>query len=102
MNNPRNSTKSAPGIGKHGPIATALAGRFSPMPGRVQRRDGAPHPGRHQDGGTVLGLIIGLIIGLSIAVGVAITIKNTPLPFNNKLGKQGRLAEPTPGQIADP
>lgn len=59
-------------------------------------------PGRRQSGGTILGLIIGLIIGLSIAVGVAITIKNTPLPFNNKLGKQNRQTEPTPGQVSDP
>ena len=43
-----------------------------------------------QAGGTVLGLIIGLIIGLAIAVGVAVTIKNTPLPFVNKLGKQDK------------
>lgn len=53
-----------------------------------------------QAGGTLLGLIIGLIIGLGIAVGVAMTIKNTPLPFNNKLGKQEKLS--VPGQTIDP
>jgi cell division protein FtsN len=53
-----------------------------------------------QAGGTILGLIIGLIIGRAIAVGVAVTIKNTPLPFVNKLGKQDkspdRVAAPNP------
>jgi cell division protein FtsN len=58
--------------------------------------------GARQAGGTILGLIIGLIIGLAIAVGVAITIKNTPLPFSNKLGKQNRQQEPTAGQVSDP
>jgi cell division protein FtsN len=42
---------------------------------------------KRQGGGTVLGLILGLIIGLSIAVVVAIMIKNTPLPFTNKVGR---------------
>lgn len=57
---------------------------------------------RKQTGGTLLGLIIGLIIGLTIAVGVAITIKNTPLPFTNKMGKQEKLSDPNGGQISDP
>lgn len=48
---------------------------------------GAGRSLRHQGGGTLLGLIVGLIIGLSIAVVVAITIKNTPLPFTNKVGR---------------
>ena len=55
-----------------------------------------------QAGGTLLGLMIGLILGLSIAVIVAISIKNTPFPFANKLGKTERLAAPTAGQISDP
>lgn len=42
---------------------------------------------KRQGGGTILGLILGLIIGLSIAVVVAIMIKNTPLPFTNKVGR---------------
>jgi len=54
-----------------------------------------------QAGGTILGLIIGLIIGLAIAVGVAITIKNTPLPFVNKLGKQDRQ-EKSPDRVVAP
>jgi cell division protein FtsN len=57
---------------------------------------------KNMRGGTLLGLIIGLIIGLAIAVGVAMTIKNTPLPFTNKLGKQDKPAEPVAGQAADP
>ncbi|MBK4738275.1 SPOR domain-containing protein [Noviherbaspirillum pedocola] len=48
------------------------------------------HYRNSQAGGTVVGLIIGLIIGLGIAVGVALTIKNTPLPFTNKIGKGDR------------
>jgi cell division protein FtsN len=48
------------------------------------------HYRNSQAGGTIVGLIIGLIIGLGIAVGVALTIKNTPLPFTNKLGKADR------------
>jgi cell division protein FtsN len=58
--------------------------------------------GNKQAGGTLLGLIIGLVIGLSIAVGVAMTIKNTPLPFTNKLARQSKLPEPETGRIADP
>lgn len=42
---------------------------------------------KRQRGGTILGLILGLIIGLSIAVVTAIMIKNTPLPFINKVGR---------------
>lgn len=52
-----------------------------------------------QTGGTLLGLIIGLIIGLGIAVAVAITIKNTPLPFVDKMGKSDRTPA---GKMADP
>ena len=55
-----------------------------------------------QAGGTVLGLIIGLIIGLAIAVGVAITIKNTPLPFVNKLGKQEKTPDKLPDRMVAP
>ena len=55
-----------------------------------------------QAGGTILGLIIGLIIGLAIAVGVAITIKNTPLPFVNKLGKQEKPQEKSPDRVVAP
>ena len=55
-----------------------------------------------QAGGTVLGLIVGLIIGLAIAVGVAITIKNTPLPFVNKLGKQEKMPDKSPDRVVAP
>jgi cell division protein FtsN len=55
-----------------------------------------------QTGGTLLGIIIGLIIGLAIALGVAITIKNTPLPFSNKMGKPEKAIEPAPNQVTDP
>jgi len=55
-----------------------------------------------QAGGTFLGLIIGLIIGLAIAVGVAITIKNTPLPFVNKAGKQEKTPDKSPDKVAPP
>lgn len=55
-----------------------------------------------QAGGTLLGLIIGLIIGLAIAVGVAITIKNTPLPFVNKLGKQEKPQDKSPDRVVAP
>jgi cell division protein FtsN len=57
---------------------------------------------RKQSGGTLLGLILGLIIGLGIAVVVAVTIKNTPLPFINKLGKPDKAVGPTAGQVSDP
>lgn len=57
---------------------------------------------KYQAGGTLLGLIIGLIIGLLIAVVVAMTIKNTPLPFTNKLGKPDKQSSPAAGQINDP
>lgn len=52
-----------------------------------------------QTGGTLLGLIIGLIIGLGIAVVVAITIKNTPLPFVDKMAKPDRTPA---GKMSDP
>lgn len=55
-----------------------------------------------QAGGTLLGLMIGLILGLGIAVAVAISIKNTPFPFANKLGKTEKSTAPTPDQISDP
>lgn len=55
---------------------------------------------RKQTGGTLLGLIIGLIIGLGIAVVVAVTIKNTPLPFVDKLAKPERPA--ASGKMSDP
>lgn len=55
-----------------------------------------------QAGGTILGLLIGLVLGLGIAVIVAISIKNTPFPFANKLGKAEKPNGPTAGQISDP
>jgi cell division protein FtsN len=55
-----------------------------------------------QAGGTILGLMIGLVLGLGIAVIVAMSIKNTPFPFANKLGKTEKPAGPTAGQISDP
>jgi cell division protein FtsN len=58
---------------------------------------------KKQAGGTLLGLMIGLIIGLGIAVAVAISIKNTPFPFANKLGKTEKPVMPAPNhQINDP
>ena len=55
-----------------------------------------------QLGGTILGFILGLIVGLGIAVGVAVVITKTPVPFLNKLGKQEKIPDLTPGQVADP
>lgn len=55
-----------------------------------------------QVGGTVLGFILGLIVGLGIAVGVAVVITKTPVPFLNKLGKQEKIPDLTPGQTSDP
>lgn len=59
------------------------------------------HDKKRQAGGTLLGLIVGLIIGLSIAVVVAIMIKNTPLPFTNKVSRPEKAAEAS-GPVADP
>lgn len=55
-----------------------------------------------QAGGTILGFIFGLIVGLAIAVGVAVVITKTPVPFLNKLGKQEKTPDLTPGQASDP
>jgi cell division protein FtsN len=52
-----------------------------------------------QAGGTLLGLVLGLVIGLSIAVVVAITIKNTPLPFTNKLARPAPDAASVPPPV---
>lgn len=59
------------------------------------------HDKKRQAGGTLLGLIVGLIIGLSIAVVVAIMIKNTPLPFTNKVSRPEKGPEAS-GPVADP
>lgn len=40
--------------------------------------------GKHQRGGTILGLIIGVILGLGIALGVAVYVTKVPVPFLNK------------------
>lgn len=55
-----------------------------------------------QAGGTILGFIFGLIVGLGIAVGVAVVVTKTPVPFLNKLGKQDKTPDLTPGQASDP
>jgi cell division protein FtsN len=55
-----------------------------------------------QAGGTILGLIIGLVLGLGIAVVVAISIKNTPFPFANKVGKSEKQIDPAAGANSDP
>lgn len=55
-----------------------------------------------QKGGTLLGIIIGLIIGLAIALGVALMIKNTALPFSNKMVRPEKSGEPAPNQVTDP
>src|SRR3954468_23357799 len=55
-----------------------------------------------QKGGTLLGIIIGLIIGLAIALGVALVIKNSALPFSNKIVRPKRSTEPAPNQVTDP
>lgn len=55
-----------------------------------------------QGGGTVVGFIIGLIVGLAIALVVAMMISKTSLPFMNKVAKQDKAPELTPGQAADP
>jgi cell division protein FtsN len=57
---------------------------------------------RRQQGNTLTGLIIGLIVGLAIAVAVALAITKGSTPFTDKLAKQGKAAEPTPGQVSDP
>lgn len=58
--------------------------------------------GNRQAGGTLLGLILGLVIGLSVAVVVAVMIKNTPLPFTNKVGRPEKAPDAAAGQIVDP
>jgi cell division protein FtsN len=58
--------------------------------------------GGKQQGGTLLGIIIGLIIGLAIALGVAIAIKNTTLPFTNKMARPEKSMDPAPNQVSDP
>ena len=55
-----------------------------------------------QRGNTLTGVIIGLIVGLVIAVVVALAITKGSTPFTDKTGKQGKMAEPTAGQAADP
>lgn len=55
-----------------------------------------------EEGGTVVGFIIGLIVGLAIALVVAMMISKTSLPFMNKVAKQDKAPELTPGQAADP
>lgn len=57
---------------------------------------------KRQAGGTLLGLILGLIIGLSIAVVVAIMIKNTSLPFTNKVGRPEKGPEAASSPVVDP
>lgn len=57
---------------------------------------------RAQQGNTFIGIIIGLVIGLVIAVIVALAITKGSTPFTDKAGKNGKAAEPTAGQIADP
>ena len=57
---------------------------------------------KRQAGGTLLGLILGLIIGLSAAVVVAIMIKNTPLPFTNKVGRPEKAPESSAASAPDP
>ncbi|WP_295992925.1 SPOR domain-containing protein [Rugamonas sp.] len=54
-----------------------------------------------QQGNTLIGIVIGLVIGLGIAVVVALAITKGATPFTDK-GKAGKLADPTPGQVADP
>lgn len=55
-----------------------------------------------QQGNTLTGMIIGLIVGLAIAVAVALAITKGATPFTDKMGKLGKLAEPTAGQVSDP
>jgi cell division protein FtsN len=57
---------------------------------------------KKQKGGTLLGIIIGLIIGLAIALGVALVIKNSALPFSNKIVRPEKTTEPAPNQVTDP
>ena len=40
--------------------------------------------GRHQRGGTMLGLVIGALIGLGAALAVAVYVTKVPVPFLNK------------------
>ena len=55
-----------------------------------------------QRGNTLTGVIIGLIVGLVIAVAVALLITKGGTPFTDKSGKAGKMADPSPDQIADP
>jgi cell division protein FtsN len=57
---------------------------------------------RRQQGNTLTGIIIGLIVGLVIAVIVALAITKGSMPFTDKSGKMGKMAEPTAGQASDP
>lgn len=72
------------------------------QPKNDTRMQTAKKANNRQAGGTLLGLILGLIIGLSIAVVVAITIKNTPLPFTNKVGRPDKAPDATAAQPVDP
>lgn len=45
--------------------------------------------GRHQRGGTFVGLMIGLLLGLAIAVVVALFVTQGQLPFVNKIVRPG-------------
>jgi cell division protein FtsN len=60
-----------------------------------------PTPLRRQQGNTLVGIIIGLVIGLVIAVIVALVITKGATPFTDK-ARNGKSAEPTAGQVADP
>ncbi|MET3132272.1 cell division protein FtsN [Oxalobacteraceae bacterium GrIS 1.11] len=55
----------------------------------------------HQRGNTLVGIIIGLVIGLVVAVIVALAITKGATPFTDK-GKQGKIIEPSAGQVVDP
>ena len=56
----------------------------------------------HQQGSTLVGFIAGLIIGLAMAVAVALAITKGAMPFTDKAGKAGKMAEPTADQVTDP
>jgi cell division protein FtsN len=57
---------------------------------------------QQQRGGTILGIIIGIIIGVAICAVIAVVVTKSSLPFMNKVVKQDKAPELTPGQAADP
>lgn len=56
----------------------------------------------NQRGSTILGFIAGLITGLVIAIVVAAVVTKMSVPVGKKQISQGKVAEPSAAQMADP